>query len=111
LILFKPYHVPLILEGKKTETRRLWKYPRIRVGRTYQAKTTLYGQPFALIEITALWREKLGDITPESVRAEGYDSFEEFMKAWIDINGIWNPDDEVWAVRFKVVRKFKASSA
>jgi hypothetical protein len=105
LILFKPYHVKPILEGVKTETRRLWKYPRVRVGRTYEAKTELFGKPFAVIEVLALWKERLGDISPESIRAEGYSSLEEFKRAWIDINGEWNPDAEVWAVRFRVVQK------
>jgi len=31
MILFKPYHAKLILEGKKTQTRRLWRKPRVKI--------------------------------------------------------------------------------
>jgi len=105
VLLFRPEHVAPILEGRKTETRRLWKSPRVRVGQTYQAKTTLFGKPFALLRVEGLWRERLGDISSGSICAEGYNTLEEFQKEWIRINRVWNPDELVWVVRFTEVKE------
>lgn len=103
MILFKPAHVPMILKGKKTETRRIWKAgPRIKVGRVYGAKTKLFGKDFARIEVLGLWKERLGDISEESVRAEGYDSLEDYKRVWIEINKKWDPDTDVWVVKFRL---------
>ncbi len=32
MLLFRPEHVPMILSGQKTQTRRLWARPRVREG-------------------------------------------------------------------------------
>ena len=54
-LLFKPEHIGLIHSGRKTQTRRLWKKPRAKVGVVHKAKTALFSQDyFALIKITAL---------------------------------------------------------
>jgi hypothetical protein len=37
------------------------------------------------------------------VKAEGYDTLEEFKSIWIHINKEWDPDLIVWKVSFKVV--------
>jgi len=55
------------------------------------------------ILITRRWQERLGDISPEDVKKEGYETLEDFKKAWTDIYGSWNPDDIVWVYEFKVV--------
>jgi len=103
VILFRPEHVGLILDKRKTETRRLWKVCRVRVGRIYQARTELFGKPFAYIRVDGIWQEQLGRISKESVMAEGYDSLEAFKEIWVKINGNWDPDDIVWVVKFSVV--------
>lgn len=107
MILFKPKHVPLILSGRKTETRRTWKIARVKVGKTYQAKTQLFGEPFARLLITGLRRERLGNISEESIHAEGYDSIKGFMEAWMEIKGSWNPNLEVWVVKYKLEEREK----
>ena len=106
MILFKPEHAKLILEGKKTQTRRIWKKPRVKVGNIYKAKTRLYSKDsFALIKITGLRREKLREISLEDVKKEGFESLGEFMNAWMRIHGDWNPDEEVYVVDFEMLRK------
>lgn len=102
-MLFKPEHVGLILSGRKTQTRRVWKKSRARVGAVHKAKTALFSPDhFALIRITGLRRERLGDITLEDVRREGYDTLEEFKAVWVRINGSWDPELEVYVVSFEL---------
>ena len=36
----------------------------------------------ALMVLEAVWREPLGAISPESLEAEGYESFAHFRRAW-----------------------------
>jgi len=102
-LLFKPQHVKLILEGKKTQTRRISR-PRVKIGGIYKAKTKLFSREhFALIKITGLRAEKLGDISDEDVKKEGYNSLEEFMEVWKSIYGSWEPERIVWVLEFEVV--------
>ncbi len=104
MILFTEHSKALILAGKKTQTRRFWKRPRVKVGGVYQCRTELLGKPFAYIKVLTVDQVRLGDIGEEDARAEGASGVEEFVKAWIGIHGIWNPDQRVWRVAFEVVR-------
>ena len=103
MILFQPKHVPLILDGRKRQTRRLGK-KRCNVGSIHQARTKLFGEPFARLRICAVEQQRLGDITVEEARAEGYDSIYDFRQAFWKINGYpKNMDDlEVWVIKFKL---------
>ena len=96
----------LILSGRKTQTRRVWKKPRARVGAVHKAKTALFSRDnFALIRIIGLRRERLGDITLEDVRREGYDTLEEFKAVWVRVNKSWDPELEVYVVSFELAGK------
>lgn len=102
-MLFKPEHVPMILSGRKTETRRDWKRPMVRVGGVYKCKLKLFSKDcFTKIKVVALWLEELGEITQESIYAEGYDSLSEIKDVWERINGEWNPELLVWVVKFRL---------
>jgi hypothetical protein len=102
-MLFKHEHVSLILSGRKTQTRRIWERPRAKVGAVHTAKTMLYSRDyFALIRITVVRKERLGDISLEDVRREGYESLEAFKEEWIRINRVWDPELEVYVVSFEL---------
>lgn len=105
MILFKPEHVPMILSGRKTQTRRRWKRPRVRVGSIHEAKTGFKKDDvFARIRITGLRQERLGDISDEDVYREGYDSREALADVWRRIHGLDpDPNEWVWVVDFEVV--------
>ena len=95
-IRFKRSFLPLILSGRKTQTRRM--SGRYRVGEIYRVNNTEIW-----ILITRRYRQRLGEISPEEIHKEGFSSLEEFRRAWTRIFGSWNPDLLVWAYEFKVI--------
>lgn len=101
-LLFKEYHMQLILKGTKTATRRKH-VNRRRPGRVIRLKKsyTLYWDVW--IVITKAYRQKLGDMTEEDAQKEGGYTLEEFKKVWESINGKWDPEEEVWVYEFHVV--------
>jgi len=109
VILFKPEHVEPILRGDKTQTRRFWKVPRVKVGGTYQARTRLFDKSstFARIWVIDLWRERLKDITLPEVHKEGYEYLRDFLEAIAKINhktvGPELLNSWVWVIEFEVI--------
>lgn len=105
-ILFKQEHKDMILAGRKTQTRRIWKTPRVKVGGIYKAKLKMMSKDyFAKIKVTKLFKQRLGDITLEECIKEGYDSKTKFISIWVKINGSWNEDLVVDVIEFEVVNK------
>lgn len=108
MILFRREHVEPILAGTKTQTRRAWKKPRARVGTVHLAKTRMLSSDyFARLAILAVYEERLGDISEEDARAEGYPSRAAYLQAFARINRQRIGDDfyeqMVYVVRFRVV--------
>lgn len=104
MILFKQEHVPMILEGRKVQTRRRWTRPRVKVGSVHQAKTSYQGDAFAHLRITDIHLERLGDISDEDVRREGYESREQLMGVFRAIYRTEpDPDEVVTVVDFECV--------
>ncbi|SHE96597.1 ASCH domain-containing protein [Desulfofundulus australicus DSM 11792] len=104
MILFKPEHVEPILSGCKTQTRRLGK-KRWKVGSVHQCRLSYRMEPFAYVRVTAVRRERLGNITDDDARREGYLSVEAYREAFERIYGFWDPDVDVWVVDFELVRQ------
>jgi hypothetical protein len=87
MLLFKPEHIAPILAGTKTQTRRIWPRWRANVCSTQLAKTKMLSKEhFAKLYIFDRWEERLGDITEEDARAEGYNSREEYLAKFAEIN-------------------------
>ena len=95
MILFNHNHVNPILRGQKTQTRRVWKRPRAKVGSVHLAKLNYSKGYFAKLLITRVRKEKLCQITAEDALKEGGYTLEEFIDIWTQINGKWDPDLEV----------------
>jgi hypothetical protein len=105
LIAFERRFVEAILSGKKTVTRRMWTRPLVEVG-SIQAFVWKYSKEgiFANAKITQLTRGKLGDITESEARKEGFKNLEALIEYF---GKSWNPDREVWIVRFRVQDKIQ----
>lgn len=105
-MLFRPEHVEMILSRTKTQTRRAWKRPMAKVGGIYKVKTRMLSKEYyCLIEVVGLGAERLGDITEEDVRKEGYGSISEYMDVWERINGrgSWQPEKVVYVIDFRLI--------
>lgn len=103
MILFKPEHVAPILEGRKTQTRRMWKRCRVKVGGVHQCLTRLFGAPFAIVRILAVRQEGLEAISDEDVRREGYETRGAYLLTFARINRLAEADPLVWVVDFALV--------
>ena len=116
MLLFKPEHVAPILEGRKTQTRRLWNKRRAVPGAMHWAQTG-YGDAstrFARLKILRSWQETLGSITEADSRAEGYDSRKDYLNAFHRIyrTAMDTPTDRerientvVWCVEFRLAEE------
>jgi hypothetical protein len=108
MMLFRPEHVQLILNGTKTQTRRIWKKKRANVGSTHLAKTKMISKEyFAKLQIQAVYQEFLDEISEADAHAEGYPSRAAYFDAFMKINhmkqGCPTLHIPVWVVGFQVV--------
>jgi hypothetical protein len=111
MMLFNEHHVSLILNGIKTQSRRMCLVRRWNVGAVHLAKTKMISKEyFARLKILDVYQESLVLISEDDARAEGYDSKEAYLKAFREIYKI-NDDAEwsatllskVWVIKFQVV--------
>ena len=68
MILFKEPSVQLILRGEKSQARKLWARARAKEGAEhllYRRPPMTGEKPFARILVTRVWKQRLGDMTPE----------------------------------------------
>lgn len=112
MILFRPEHVEPILSGRKTQTRRLgkrrWKVGGIHGCYTRPPFAKGGAKPFCRVRVTGVRRERMLNISPSDVVAEGYDDIQTFVHAFWRINeGRLDPRSDgdvlVWVVEFQVV--------
>lgn len=149
-MIFKPELCQAIVDGRKTQTRRLargwrdwWGYDENgaiccvrlgghnrmtwRVGNTYAIQPRRDRKAIGYFSITAIHRERLQDITPAGILAEGIDNLNsiiarprpvinlasvgqlrhEFVALWNSINTKkgtrWTDNPEVWVLTFELV--------
>jgi hypothetical protein len=103
MALFKRPLLQLVLEGKKTQTRRthrrLW-----TVGRAYGIRDRWFTKPEAKILILRRFGQRLSEITKEDARKEGFETLDEFKAAWKEIYKTWNPEQVVIAYEFRLLK-------
>lgn len=100
LLPFSKKHADDILIGRKTQTSRKGMYPNITPGRIVRAAIT----HFADLEILDVNRKKLGDFDENDAQQEGGYTLEQFKEVWEKLHGVWNPNETVSVVRFRMVR-------
>lgn len=103
-MIFGKTLVKPVLEGRKTQTRRLVKPGELecyyRPGRKYAVQSGRGKPAIARITVLDVRRQRLGDLTFDDARAEGFRSRDAFFAYWTDLHGHVDQDLEVWAIRF-----------
>jgi len=129
-MLFKPYLAEAILQGKKTQTRRLkkpthstvLKQGRIiaiyqnrrllwRVGKTYAIQPGRGKKGIGRFHLLSIHQEPLQAITPADVTAEGLTAYPDptrgFAGLWDDIYTVpgtrWQDNPQVFVLTFELV--------
>jgi len=98
---FSKAHSDSILKGIKTQTSRKTKDPRLQEGVTVRAQVT----HFADLEVSGVYRKKLGDFDEEDAKREGGYTLDEFKQVWKTLHGEWNPNESVYIIQFKLARQ------
>lgn len=116
------YTFSSILQGQKTQTRRLVKdgdvalrgrYNRIEaviingrkkwwVGKTYAVQPGRGEQQIARIRLLAINRQKVSQISQTDAQAEGFSNKQEFLLTWAHIHGDEKFDVYVWVLKFEL---------
>jgi len=102
MILFEKNEFQMILDGKKTQTIRTGR-KRWKIGSIHQAKLSFFDISPTRIKIIDVRSQKLGNITIEDSKKEGYSSLKEFKEAFKEINDFWDDDVKVWVIDFELV--------
>lgn len=121
-MLFKPVHTPMILSGRKTQTRRDWKTCRVKNGGfSYFFNRPIWatppGAPFADTRILRTWPEILGSISGDDAFSEGYETPGEFFEAFQAIHKLTNLalanrlTEPAWCVEFELVEVIRNETA
>lgn len=106
MFFFKEAHVAGILDGTKTQTRRMHLSPRARVGSIHQCRTVMMRRDscFARIKILRVWPEELRDISDEDAIAEGGYTREEYIAKLVEITkGEVQLDTALYCYEFELV--------
>ena len=103
---FSKVHADAILREAKTQTSRRAKDARLQKGVTVRAQVT----HFADLEVTDVYRKRLGNFDEEDARREGGYTLDEFKEVWKKLHGEWNPNESVYIIKFRLARVVGESS-
>ena len=103
-LTFHEVFIEPILTSAKTVTRRDWKKAMLREGGIYKAKVQKRrADHFALLKVTKLYKEELGEMTDEDAAKEGFESLEAFKDYWInDLGKTWEDSLSVFVIEFEL---------
>jgi len=96
---FSKHHADSVLKNGKTQTSRKAKDPKLQPGSIVRAQIT----HFADLEITDVYRKKLGDFDEEDAKREGGYTLDQFREVWKSLHGQWNPNESVYVIRYRVI--------
>ena len=122
-MIFK-YTLENVLYGKKTQTRRIIKPTDTSiqnengsiqsvlrngrkmwtVGNHYSVQPDYGKKAVATIQITALRREPILEISEVDAIAEGVDNRADYLQLWANMHGKNSFERDVWVIEFKVVQ-------
>ena len=108
MFLFQKNHILMIQQRKKTQTRRLHKKFRARIGSVHQCRTELFGPSHCKIRILRRWWERLGDINYADAHYEGGYSPEDYINGMIEMHkGKVNVNTVLACYEFELIRGLK----
>jgi hypothetical protein len=100
-IFFLKKYIDLILSGKKTQTRRRINGPPQSLGICQVHESACDGDSYrGDVEVTRVSMQRLGSMTEEDARREGFDSLEEFRAGWREIYHGYDPNMVVYVIDF-----------
>lgn len=97
---FRKKHIDLILKGKKIQTSRFWH--NARIGDIVSIH--LHEPDIAKVKIVENDSKKLKEFTEEDAKREGGYTLKEFKEVWKGIHKKWNPEVEVKAFKFELIK-------
>lgn len=104
-MMFDVQTVKAIQNGRKCVTRRLPRADGRRPavpGKIHTIKIDRTDRKYGTILITDCTMEKLGDITPNEAKMEGFESINEYIEYFKKVNGTDDPNTMVWRVEFEL---------
>jgi hypothetical protein len=103
-MLFKKHLAARVRAGTKTQSRRTSKI-RYREGSIQPIQENYKpGKAKDHIKIDRRYEQKLGDVTEEQAKAEGFANLEEFKAEWTKIYGNFDENQVVTVYEFKVLK-------
>lgn len=110
MLLFRPEHIPMIHDGRKTVSRRMWAgdTPRVKAGSYQQVKRAIFTKEyFGHIRIDKVYREPLLAITEESANREGGYTRDEYLSLFHKIYPDAGENPSPWVLEFQYVGEEK----
>ena len=105
-MIFDKYCVNKILNGEKTVTRRIPNDRRPAIpGKIHKLKIDRTKKTFGLILIRDCYLDFVKDIDDNEAKKEGFESRQEYIEYFMDINNIdiLNDWDLLWRVEFELI--------
>lgn len=108
-MIFKPELADLIINGRKTETRRPVKgICRYEEGKHYAIQPGRGQKAIDRLLVLSVTQESLGDIDHQAARREGFTDFGEFLDYWANLYnadiGDLDMEQRVWVINFELYR-------
>jgi hypothetical protein len=113
MITFTQQMWDAVKEGRKTQTRRLWKKRRALPGSVHQVRAPgQFGPIVGSIRVLSVRMQCLGDVTEEEARAESFANLAEFLAylASLHKGKPLDRDTIVWALEFELLEATNAQA-
>ena len=75
----------------------------MKVNHSYAVQPGRSKKAIGRVVVESVSLERLGHLTFDQVRAEGFDRPSEFVRTWVDLHGGYDPDEVVWRVQFRAI--------
>ena len=105
MFLMRREHIDKIRRREKTQTRRVSKTWRAKVGSIHQVRARLFGPSYCKFKVLRRWEEPLGAISVADAMAEGGYSPEDYIRGFCEMHrarGV-TPETVVKCYEFELV--------